>query len=718
MDLKNSVPKMEEISVHFLIRNKFKLILLNIYFCVFTSLAVQAEDANQESVLPEVVIAAPTPDFGAPSGTLPGTLTVPNNFEAKKLIQRTPGGVYVVGSEVFEDKYSLNFQDTVSHVPGVFATKRFAEEVRISIRGSGLERSFHQKGLTGHQDGIPFGSADGAGDFQEVDTLTLQRIEIYKGGNAMQFGSTTLGGSINMISKTGHSNPGHQIRFETGSQDTFRGNYQIGKVFNNGSDLFVSLTGLSSDGFREHADQKNIKFNTNVGLKLSDQVETRFYFSANHIKLELPDSLTQNQVFTNPEAARNIAISDDQQRNINSYRLSNKTTLDLGDGHQMDVGAFIFYKDLFHPILSAVGVIDQESVNYGLYSRNSGSYALGDYLNRYQVGITTHFGDINAKRWSNNAGVAGNNTSNADQAAQNVVVYGENSFFIKPNLSLVTTLQYAWTRRDVFDKRTPTDTASADFESLNPKIGFLYKPVEKVQIFGNISKSFEAPDFSNITQGNTVGFSPVADQRAWTYEIGTRGEHGPIAWDLSLYHAEIDDELLRFRAAGAFTDSTFNADSTIHQGVELGVGLQLGENLLMNGDRLKMWNAYTYSNFYFDDDVNFDDNEIPGQPNHFYNAELRYEHKDNWFVALNMLAASDADTDFNNTTKAPGYAIIGTGAGYDVNKKVSLFFEGRNLLNKKYISNFTAAATTTNASSNFYGGDLRRFFGGVRVTFN
>jgi len=708
----------EVTALQYLTRNKFRICFSTLLFFLICNFTANADENTRTVVLEEVVIAAPIPDFGDPAGMRPGTLTVPNNFEAKRLIQRTPGGVYVVGSEVFEDKYSLNFQDTVSHVPGVFATKRFAEEVRISIRGSGLERSFHQKGLTGFQDGVPFGAADGSGDFQEIDTLTLQRIEIHKGGNAMQFGSTTLGGSVNMVSKTGHSNPGHHMRFETASQDTFRGNYQIGKVFKGGSDLFVSLTGTTSDGFREHADQKNIKFNTNVGLRLSDQAETRFYFSANHIKLELPGTLTQAQVFNDPEAAQNIAISDDQQRNINSYRLSNKTTLDLGDGHQMDVGAFIFYKDLFHPILSAVGVIDQESVNYGLYTRNSGSYSLGDHLNRYQVGITTHFGDTNAKIWSNSGGQAGRNTSNADQSAQSIVLYGENSFFIKPDFSLVTTLQYAWTRRDIFDKRTPTDTASADFESLNPKIGFLYKPMEKVQIFGNISKSFEAPDFSNVTQGNTVGFSPVADQRAWTYEIGTRGEHGSIAWDLSLYHAEIDDELLRFRESGAFTDSTFNADSTVHQGVELGIGLQLGKNLFSKGDRLKMWNAYTFSNFYFDDDVNFDDNEIPGQPNHFYNAELRYEHKDNWFLTLNMLAASEADTDFNNTSKAPGYAIIGTGAGYDVNKKVSLFFEGRNLLNKKYISNFTAAATNTDTSANYYPGDLRRFFGGVRISFN
>jgi iron complex outermembrane recepter protein len=708
---------MEKISVHYLIRNKFKLISLNIVFCVFTSLEVQAEDTNQDSVLPEVVIAAPIPDFGAPSGTLPGTLTVPNNFDAKRIIQRTPGGVYVVGAEVFEDRYSLNFQDTVSHVPGVFATKRFAEEVRISIRGSGLERSFHQKGLTGFQDGVPFGAADGSGDFQEIDTLALQRIEIYKGGNAMQFGSTTLGGSINMIQKTGHSHSGHQLRFEMGSDDTFRGYMQSGKIFKDGSDMFMSLTGTTSDGFREHADQKNIKFNTNVGIKLSSQAETRFYFSANQIDLELPGSVTQNQALTDPESARANAKSDDQRRDIISYRLSNKTTVDLGDGHKMDVGAFLFYKDLFHPIIAVVGVIDQESVNYGLYTQNSGSYDLGEHLNRYQFGVTTHFGDTNAKVWTNTAGKAGSITSNADQSAQNIVVYGENSFFISPKLSFVTSLQYIWANRDVFDKRTPTDTASSDYESINPKIGFLYKPTEKTQVFANVSRSFEPPDFSNLTQGNTVGFSQLQAQEAWTYEIGTRGERGPVAWDISLYHAVLEDELLRFRAAGAFTDSTFNSESTVHQGAEIGVGLQLGKNLLTAGDSLKMWNAYTYSNFYFDNDITFGDNEIPGQPSHFYNAELRYDQKDSWFVAMNMLAASKADTDFNNTNTVPGYAIIGAGAGYDVNKNVNLFFEGRNLLNKKYISNFAASATT-GTSADFYAGDLRRFFGGVRVTFN
>jgi iron complex outermembrane recepter protein len=48
---------------------------------------------------------------------------------------------------------------------------------------------------------------------------------------------------------------------------------------------------------------------------------------------------------------------------------------------------------------------------------------------------------------------------------------------------------------------------------------------------------------------------------------------------------------------------------------------------------------------------------------------------------------------------------------------MSLFFEGRNLLDKKYISNFSTAVTATSSSNLFYAGDQRRFFGGIRVNF-
>ncbi len=91
----------------------------------------------------------------------------------------------------------------------MFAQPRFgAEEARLSIRGSGLQRTFHMRGIYLLQDGVPITLADGSGDFQAVEPLALAYTEVRRGANALEYGGTTLGGSINFISPSGHDGDG------------------------------------------------------------------------------------------------------------------------------------------------------------------------------------------------------------------------------------------------------------------------------------------------------------------------------------------------------------------------------------------------------------------------------------------------------------------------------------------------------------------------------
>jgi len=54
----------------------------------------------------------------------------------------------------------------------VFVQPRYgSEESRLSIRGSGLQRTFHGRGLKLLQDGVPLNLADGGFDFQAVEPL-------------------------------------------------------------------------------------------------------------------------------------------------------------------------------------------------------------------------------------------------------------------------------------------------------------------------------------------------------------------------------------------------------------------------------------------------------------------------------------------------------------------------------------------------------------------
>ncbi|MGH1349190.1 MAG: TonB-dependent receptor family protein [Methyloligellaceae bacterium] len=648
--------------------------------------------------------------------TYTGTQTVPSNSEAQRVIEKTPGGVAVVWSENFKDKYSLNFEDTLSGTPGVYARKRFGEEVRISIRGSGLSRGFHLRGLSLLQDGIPFNLADGAADFQEADSLLFQRIEVFKGSNGLEHGSTTLGGAVNMVSKTGKSQPGTQIRQEAGSDSTYRTNIQTGKTFGN-SDIFVSLTGTTSDGYREHDDQKNLKLNGNFGTKISDNAETRFYISGNIIKQELPGSLSLSDALNNPRSANPSSISSDWARDINSVRLANRTTFRIGDNDKIDIGAFINMKELFHPITPFVGVIDQKSLDYGLYAQGTGEYKIAGYRNTYTLGIKSHFGDVEAKVFQNIDGERGNLTADADQSSRNVTLYGENHFYVTPEVALLTGGQLTWSTRDLTDNVTPSESDSKTYSSFNPKLGVLYEPSKKVQFFANISKSNETPTFSELTQSGTTGFTPVDDQNAWTAEIGTRGSMGRFSWNVSLYRAWLEGEMLQFTTGPGIPAATFNADKTIHQGLELGLDVKLGNNLFSHGDSLKWKNAYTYSDYFFVNDAQYGDNRIPGQPRHFYRTELRYDHNDKWHVAINWEYAGEADVDFTNTLKTPSYGIVGLNAGYKVNDKLELYVDARNLADEEYISTFSTITNTAGNTSVFYPGEGRRIFGGLRMKF-
>src|SRR5690606_41370321 len=88
---------------------------------------------------------------------------------------------------------------------GVSAKQRFAEEVRLSIRDSGLSRSFHMRGIKFLQDGMPLTLADNSTDFQEIDPATLRYVEVFKGANGLRYGAANLGGAINFVMPTGRT---------------------------------------------------------------------------------------------------------------------------------------------------------------------------------------------------------------------------------------------------------------------------------------------------------------------------------------------------------------------------------------------------------------------------------------------------------------------------------------------------------------------------------
>ncbi|WP_250862655.1 TonB-dependent receptor plug domain-containing protein, partial [Caballeronia sp. INML3] len=77
---------------------------------------------------------------------------------------------------------------------------------------------------------IPTNLADGSGDYYQIDPLALQSAEVYKGGNGLAYGSSTLGGAIDFLTPTAYTADAPNIvRLEGGSYGTIRGSAQFSR---------------------------------------------------------------------------------------------------------------------------------------------------------------------------------------------------------------------------------------------------------------------------------------------------------------------------------------------------------------------------------------------------------------------------------------------------------------------------------------------------------
>ncbi len=633
--------------------------------------------------------------------------------EARKRLSETPGAVSVISSESYENRFALALDDILRDAPGVYAQKKWGGDIRISIRGSGIGNANHNRGLLLAQDGLPLNEADGYGDSQIADPLTTRFTEVYRGGNALRFGGALLGGAINMVTPTGRTAGfDNQLRIDGGSFGLLRESLAIARQSGDW-DVYAGVTNQTGQGWRSQS-QQNLQFvSLNAGRAFGDDREVRLILSGSNISQEIPGALTRAQFDADPSqtAASNSAL--DYQRNVRGLRASLRTRWRLNDSLVFEGGVYGLWKDLDHPIFQ---VIDQESRNWGAFGRLDWEGEIGGMRADAWGGLWLRKGDLDSNFYVNLATARGAPRSKTFQNADATDLFGEARLFVTDSLALIGGATWETAGRDYESFALPgvggtfNLKASKDYDWVAPRIGLLWEAEDGAQVFANLTKSVEPPNFGSMSPTGT-GFAPVEAQEAWTAEIGTRGRRGPFIWDVTLYRAELEKEMLQFTIAPGIPASTFNADRTIHQGLEAALDWQITA-------QWRLRQTWTWSDFRFDGDVQYGDNRLPIVPEHFYRAELRYQSPTGWFVAPSVeWSASDIVVDYRNTTTAPSYAVFNLNAGWTVTNAVSVFVDVRNLTDEAYVSNVQAAILAAPATAAYWPGDGRSVFTGLTVAF-
>ena len=644
--------------------------------------------------------------------------------EARALLSRTPGAVAVVASETYQDRYALTFADTLRSVPGVFAQRRWGEEVRLSIRGSGIGNAAHLRGVLLAQDGVPFNAPDGFGEFQEIDPLIARHIDVFKGGNALRFGGAALGGAINVVTPTGRTAASQNlIRVEGGSFDTLRGHVALARDWGDW-DLYAAATLASSDGFRENQNSDSKRLTLNLGRSFGEGRELRLIVQGNDLDQLVSSAVTRQQALTDPTAvpANNAILGF--ARDVKSVRSTILGRWRVDDGLAFEGAVYVVDKDLYHPISI---VIDQNSLQWGGYGRLDWNGRLGGMRADAYAGISYRSGATDAFTFVAAGGARpGAKIGDSVQDATGIDVFAEGRLFVTDRLALVAGGSYGRAERDYTNNLAPANNADTTFDWFAPRIGLLWEDETGVQVYANLTRSVEAPSYGALVQGSVPQFVPVDIQDAWTAEIGARGRRGPFTYDVSTYRAQIEGELLNYSVNPALNipAATFNADDTVHQGIEAGLDWRIIDSA---DGRLTLRQTYAWSDFFFQNDRVYGDNRLPVVPEHLYRAELKYAHPAGWFVAPSVeWSPTDVLIDYANTRSAadgtpltaPDYAILSLNAGWSLGGGVSLFLDARNLTDERYISTVNAVTDANRvATSVLVPGEGRSAYVGVRYAF-
>jgi iron complex outermembrane receptor protein len=635
----------------------------------------------------------------------------PGNFgiEAdKQEIRQTPGGVSLIDIEQVTEGQVASFEDALRYVPGVWAVSPTGtDSVFLSSRGSNLDATdYDTNGVKLLQDGLPVTAADGNNHNRFIDPLSAKYAVFARGANAMKYGASTLGGAVNFISQTAYDVSPLSLSVSAGSHGESLTRMTAAQVFNDKVDGLVTIENKERDGFRDHSRHTRSGIYANGGLRLSENVSTRFYFTKLDSDEELAGSLTRAQIREDRDQAgtNNDRDAGHFQLDVDTWRIANKITWEIGNNRRLEFGVSYEEQELFHPIVYSPPfftlLIDNRQRNLGTMVRYHHKVGNHDWLLGINYGVSwvdggnyNHVSGDKTDKWQIN-----------DNDADTLELVALDRWQFADEWTLVAGAQAVRANREV---RSTTVSSSAvrqvedDYNRINPRVGLIYQWSQDTSVYTNLSSLYEPPTTYQLDDGTST--EALDAMQGEVFEVGTRGhralaENSQWGWDVSAYYAQLDNEILSVEdpaAPGTFLTS--NADKTIHAGIEalLSADIALSEDRY---HRLTPLVSMSWNRFRFDDDDALGDNTLPAAPKFSLKGEMLYRHKNGFYIGPTMDYVGERYADFANSYKIDDYTLFGLKSGWS-NQNFKVFAEVRNLFERDYIASHGVRAVASESDA-------------------
>jgi outer membrane receptor protein involved in Fe transport len=380
--------------------------------------------------------------------------------------------------------------------------------------------------------------------------------------------------------------------------------------------------------------------------------------------------------------------------------------------------------------INNIGVREQEiygfSVQFGFHSD------MGERANDLTLGIAYSEGqtEFNSNveiaqllenRGTTRTGIfAEEFVTGVDSDISTASVYFADTFSLSERAAITLLGRYDVTEIDLADRtgESPELNGNHEFKRFNPGIGFTFNPSPALTLYASYNQSTRAPTPVELACADEdapcnlpnafLADPPLDEVVTSSAEAGLRGSTaGALRWNAGVFYALSEDDILFQTTGGPTANVGFfqNASDTLRAGVELGLGQDLG--------RLHWSMQYTYIEATYEDDfvVNspnhpiFEDDpgapqivneeallvssgaDIPGIPNHQFNAGADFEFSDRLVVGADVEYRSGVylrGDEVNLLDKTDDYMVLNLRAEFRVSDWFTVFARVENVFDEDY----------------------------------
>ena len=631
-----------------------------------------------------------------------------------------PQSITVVSQQQIRDLAIQGMADAVRYVPGIGITQGEGNRDGLVFRGNSSTADLF---IDGMRDDVQY--------FR--DTYNIDRIEAFKGPNAMIFGRGSPGGLLNRVSKLAHWDNAREIGLQVGSWDKKRLTADLNHAINDAAAFRVTGVYEDSEGFRNGFELKREGINPTLSLRPGENTLVTLGYEYFHDERIADRGIpsdptafngTRHPLETDRETFFGDAAGSPTWVDVNAFNAL--VEHDFGNGMLLRTRTrHAEYDKLYQNVFP--GSINMAANTVALAAYNNATqrqnlFNQTDLVFKASTGAVEHTLLVGAefgRQETDNLRMTGRfaapaqapclagstatsclvslakpsvpvpvTYTNSGNDAHNTgvtrvaAVYVQDQIEFSPQWAAVVGLRYDRFDVDFRDLRVSTSPANRDLSSsdglLSPRVGLVYKPVENVSLYASygITHMPRSGEQMASLSPTTQALDPEEFEN---HEIGAKWDIAPdLAASVALYRLNRSNVAV-VDPADPTRMLLFSGDAQRSEGVELSLGGRVTE-------AWQVIASYTWQDAEIIRDFSgaTRGTRLAQTPEQSVGVWNRYDFSPNWGVGLGAIHRSDSFASTSNAVTLKSYTRYDGAVYYNVNDSIGLQLNVENLFDKKY----------------------------------